>query len=129
MISLELNGLAQRLNVKGVFDQTISAKTTQLAANSSQLGLEVGKTLGGMMSLTQELDLPTADLANAISGANSGLNSTTAMSAALPTGAGVVNRGVVMLAANPPGMTIQKDVSSSNSDLEALVEDTVTGGL
>lgn len=128
-ISLELNGLAQRLNVKGVFDQTISAKTTQLAANSSQLGLEVGKTLGGMMSLTQELDLPTADLANAISGANSGLNSTTAMSAALPTGAGVVNRGVVMLAANPPGMTIQKDVSSSNSDLEALVEDAVTGGL
>ena len=123
-ISLELNGLAQRLNVRSVFDQTITSKSTQLASSASKLGLQVNQVLGGMQALTQELDFPADELQSIASSAVSGLSGN-----GLPVGAGVVNRGIVMLADNPPGLTIKKATSSMNSDLEALTEESVEGGL
>lgn len=132
-ISNELSSLVKRLDFGKLPLAQSEAQLSQLSSQVSQLGTQVGQTTGGFMSLTQELDIPTEVLGDTLSqmqaaAADFSGGQTFGLQEELENIGGVVNRGIVMLAENPPGLQIQNAVSSANAALESLTEGTVGGG-
>lgn len=132
-INTELTSFVRRLNFDQLPVTQATAQFDQLSSQMSQLGTQVGQLAGGFQSITQELDIPPELLDEALTNLDAAAASFTDGAAfnlqeELGNVRGVVDRGIAMLAANPPGLEIQKAVSSLNSDLQAITEDVVEGG-
>lgn len=132
-INTELESLTRRLNFDQVSSAQADAQFSQLSTQMSQLGTQVGQVSGGFMSITQELDIPPELLNEAVSSLDQASSQFTDGAAfnvreELQNVRGVVNRGIVMLAQNPPGLQIENPPSSLNSSLETLTEGAVAGG-
>lgn len=132
-INTELNSYTRRLNFDQIPQAQLQSQFTQLSSEMSQLGTQVGQVLGGFQSLTQELDVPPEVLNSTLANQRAATaNFTDGTAFSLPEElsnvSGVVNRGIVMLAENPPNISIQNNPSSLNSDLQAITESPVGGG-
>lgn len=133
IINTELQSLTRRLDFDRLPVAQADAQFSQLSSQMSQLGTQVGQVSGGFMSLTQELDIPPELLNEALTGLDQAAGVFTDGAAfdlneELGNVRGVVNRGIVMLAANPPGLQIQNQAGALNSQLETLTEGSVEGG-
>lgn len=132
-INTELASFVRRLDFDKLPLAQVEGQFAQLSSQMSQLGTQVGEVTGGFMSLTQELDVPPEVLSETLSSLEAATASFTDGAAynlqeELGNIKGVVNRGIVMLAENPPGLNIQNAVSSLNSDLEAITGSSIGGG-
>ena len=151
-LNSELASVTAKFDLLSVANTAQNAVVNFATAVETKLGTQVGQVVGGFQSLTQELDdvvsfvggkpitlsvgvnastglslnvAPAQDLAASLSGFSQVASS---LNAPLENASGVMNKGIALLAENPPGLNIKKETSASNSDLEALTEDTVEGG-
>lgn len=100
-LNSQLSSFNSKVKFAEVLTSTFDVQEKLAAAVTTKLGTEINQVIGGFQALTQQAD--------------------TALDA-------VMGGGVAMLAQDPPGLQITKDVSSSKNDLEALTEDIVDGG-
>lgn len=100
-LNLTLGSLSSANNLGSLLSSTFDVQSKLDASITSKLGVQINQVLGGFQAITQETDVA----ADFVSGS-----------------------GIAMLTENPPGLSIAKQPSSQNSDLEAITESTMGGG-
>lgn len=154
-LNAELSSVNAKFDLLSVVNAGQTALGQYASAVETKLGTQIGQSVSGFQSLTQELDdvapivngsVATSSTLSQLAQSTTGIGSSilpsetisgglagfggaaSQLNTGLENAAGVSNRGVALLAENPPGLEIQKQASGSNSDLESLTEDTMGGG-